>query len=61
MKHFLKETGKYLYDLSKIVLAVAVITPMFSEKLISYFPLYVASGLFLLGAILIYQGGKDDT
>lgn len=57
MNDFLKETGKYLYDISKIVLGLAIVTPLIKGDEISIFPILVAFILFVAGAIMIYKGG----
>ena len=35
MQDFLKETGKYLYDISKIVLGIGIVTPLIKGSEIS--------------------------
>jgi len=57
MNDFLKETGKYLYDISKIVLGLGIITPLIKNEEIAIFPIVVSLGLFLTGALMIYKGG----
>ena len=49
MKKVYLETGKYLYDISKITLGVAVITPLVKGGNISFIA-------FAIGAYLIKQG-----
>jgi len=59
-KEFLKESGKYLLDLSKIMFAIAFVTPLakgidFSLSFATMTMLVGASGLYLT-----YKGAKDD-
>ncbi len=58
MQDFLKETGKYLYDISKIVLGIGIVTPLIKGSEISIIPIGVAFCLFSTGAIMIYMGGQ---
>lgn len=58
MKDFLKETGKYLYDVSKILLGMAILTPLLKDGTIAYVAIAVSFGAFAVGAVLIYKGGE---
>lgn len=60
MKDLLKETGKYLYDVSKIILGVAIVTPLVKGGSISFVGLLVAAVAFGTGAYLIHKGGEYD-
>jgi len=60
MKHLLKELGKYFFDVSKIILAVAVITPIAKEIPVSIGALLLASVLFVVGAVLTHKGSKEN-
>ena len=60
MRHLFKEIGKYFFDLSKIILALAVITPIVKGVNITVGPLLIAGVLFAVGAIFTYSGGKED-
>ena len=57
LNDFLKETGKYLYDISKIVLIIGIVTPLIKDEDISLWPIAVAANLFIIGALMIYEGG----
>jgi len=59
MKDFLKESGKYLYDISKIILGLGIITPLLKNEAISIYPIFMTLVVFGIGAILIYRGGKE--
>lgn len=58
MKKLYFETGKYLYDISKIVLALAVITPFIKDESINVISLMIAPIIFVVGAILIKRSEK---
>ena len=60
MKHLFKEIGKYFFDLSKIILAIAVITPIVKGVNVTIGPLAIAGLLFAVGAMFTYTGGKED-
>jgi hypothetical protein len=57
MNEFLKETGKYCYDISKIILALAVFTPLVKNEPLNIVFIFVASGFIITGAFMIYKGG----
>jgi hypothetical protein len=61
MKKVYTETGKYLYDISKITLGLAVITPLIKGGSVNTYAVLVSALLFLGGAILIHKGDTDDT
>ena len=59
-KEFLKESGKYLLDLSKIMFAIALITPLAKGE---SFSIVFAVAVALVGAsgfYLTYKGAKDE-
>ena len=56
MKKVYTETGKYLYDISKIILGLAIITPLIRDEDISIYSLTIAGLVFLSGAFLIKKG-----
>jgi len=56
MKKVYAETGKYLYDISKIVLGLAVITPLIKDENMSMIALGSSFGIFSLGAFFIKKG-----
>ena len=59
-KEFLKESGKYLLDLSKIMFAIALITPLAKGQ---DFSIAFAIAIFFVGAsgfYLTYKGAKDE-
>ena len=58
MNDFLKETGKYLYDISKIVLGLGIITPFIKGTEISLYPIIASFIIFTMGAFMIYKGGS---
>jgi len=60
MKEVYIETGKYLYDISKIILGVAVITPIFKGGSYSITAICVSAISFICGAYLLHKGGNYD-
>jgi len=60
MKDLLKETGKYLYDISKIILGVAIVTPLVKGGSVSVAGIFIASAAFAACAYLIPKGGEYD-
>lgn len=58
LKELFKEIGKYLFDISKIVLGLAIVTPLVKEGSLSVYPIFISLLLFSSGATLIYLGGK---
>jgi len=56
MKKVYTETGKYLYDISKIVLGLAVITPLIKDESMSIIALGLSFVIFSLGAFFIKKG-----
>ena len=60
MKELLKELGKYFFDISKIVLAIAVLTPLVKSGSYNYYAISGAGILFILGAYITYKGVSDD-
>jgi len=56
MKRVYEETGKYLYDVSKIILAVAVITPLVKGGDYSILAILGSILIFSTGAYLIHKG-----
>jgi len=56
MKKVFAETGKYLYDISKIILGLVVITPLLKDESISITALSISFGAFLVGAYFIKKG-----
>jgi len=61
MKDLFKETGKYLYDISKIVLGLAVVTPLIKDEPVSIGDILTALVIFSTGAVMIYKGNKNDS
>ncbi len=61
MKDLFKETGKYLYDISKIVLGLAVVTPLIKDEPVSIGAILTALVIFSTGAVMIYKGNKNDS
>ncbi len=60
MKDLLKEIGKYFFDISKIVLAVAVLTPLVKDGSYNIYAIGGASMLFILGSYITYKGIQND-
>ena len=60
MKDFAKEIGKYFLDISKIILTVAIITPLVNGKEYSIVTVIVSAVIFLVGAYIIFIGGLID-
>jgi len=56
MKNLYIETGKYLYDISKIILGLAIVTPMIKDEQISVFAIILVVIVFSVGAVLIKKG-----
>ena len=56
MKKVYTETGKYLYDISKIVLGLAVITPLIKDESMSISALGISFAVFIVGAYFIKKG-----
>jgi len=56
MKKVYAETGKYFYDISKIVLGLAVITPLIKGGDLSITALGISFAMFIAGAYLIKKG-----
>lgn len=62
MKKVYEETGKYLYDISKIILGVAVITPIFKDGGgYSIIAISVSAISFIAGAYLLHKGDNYGT
>lgn len=59
-KETLKEIGKYHLDVSKILMALAVISPVVKEGSISYWVVLVIAVIFTVGVILINKGSNDE-
>ena len=56
----LKEAGKYILDLSKIMIAIAVITPFVKESHIEMLPHRIAGASSIVGLYLINKGVSDE-
>ena len=61
MQKVYTETGKYLYDLSKITLGLAVITPLIKGGDVNAYAIFASALLFFSGAIFIHKGENNDT
>ena len=61
MKKVYEETGKYLYDISKIVLGVAVITPIFKGGDYSIVAIFASAFSFIAGAYLLHKGENYES
>jgi len=60
MNNLLKELGKYFFDISKLLLGVAIITPLIKNKDISIISVIMAVMMFLLGITFTYKGGENE-
>ena len=56
MKKVYIETGKYLFDISKITLGIAVITPLVKGGGISITAFIMSFIAYVIGAFLISKG-----
>jgi len=59
-KETLKEVGKFILDLSKIIFAVAVITPFVKGSNFEILPVVVASAISVVGIYIMNKGVKDE-
>jgi len=60
MRNLLKELGKYFFDISKILLAIAVIAPYMKHEPVDMKNITIAGLIFVMGAVFHFQGGKDE-
>lgn len=59
-RDFLKEAGKYVLDLSKIMFAITFLTPLAKGQEFST-PLAIVTVVIALGGLyLTYKGAKND-
>ena len=59
-KETIKELGKLILDLSKIIIAIAVIAPLVKESDFHILPLFIGVITSGLGLFLINKGVKDE-
>ena len=59
-KETLKEIGKFHLDVSKILMALAVISPVVKEGSVSFGVVIVIAVIFAVGVILINKGASDE-
>ena len=59
-KEFLKEVGKFILDLTKIIFAIAIITPFVKDGSYNIYAIGGASVLFILGTYITYKGVQND-
>ncbi len=59
-KETLKESGKFILDLSKIIFAIAVITPFVKGSEFEIFPLIIASAISSIGIYIINKGALNE-
>ena len=59
-REFLKEAGKYILDLSKIMFAIAFITPLVKGMSINIPFTFAMIVVSFSGLYLTYKGAKDD-
>ena len=58
MRNLFKEFGKLIYDIAKIIFAVAIVTPLVKDNAISIYAIFVAVGLIAFGSYIIYKGDE---
>jgi hypothetical protein len=59
-KEFIKESGKFLLDLSKIMFAIAFISPLVQNNKISIIFATIVIIVASVGIFLIYKGTNND-
>lgn len=59
-KETLKELGKYFLDISKILLALVLITPFMKDGKISFIGIFLTLVLSGIGVYLTNKGAKDE-
>jgi len=59
-KETIKEMGKYLLDISKILLALAMITPLMKGGSVSFITIVLFAVLFVSGTHLTNKGAKNE-
>jgi len=59
-KETFKELGKYGLDISKILLALAIITPLIKDENVSFIVIVLFAVLFVSGTYLTNKGAKNE-
>lgn len=59
-KETLKELGKLILDVTKIVIAVVIITPFVKGGDIEILPIFSAVAMAGIGLYIINKGAKDE-
>ncbi len=59
-KETLKELGKFTLDLSKIIIAIAVVTPLVKESDFHIAPLLMGISTAIIGLYITNKGVKDE-
>ena len=59
-KETLKEIGKYFLDISKILIALTLISPMMKNNSFSFGAIFVVIILWGVGIYLTDKGSKDE-
>ncbi|MDA3053234.1 hypothetical protein OFO01_07280 [Campylobacter sp. JMF_01 NE2] len=59
-KETIKESGKLLLDLAKVIIAVAIVTPLVKNEAIGITPFIVALMISVVGMYLFNKGAKDE-
>jgi hypothetical protein len=59
-KETIKEIGKYFLDISKIFIALAIVSPFIKMGEVSLFAFIVTLGLLVLGLYYTNKGVKDE-
>lgn len=59
-KETIKEAGKYLLDISKIFIALAIVAPFVKEENVAAGAVIMIVSLALLGLYFTNKGAKDE-
>ncbi len=59
-KEAIKESGKLLFDFTKVVFAVALIAPFVNDTKFSIFPVLIGMTTAGIGLYLINKGTSDE-
>jgi len=59
-KETLKELGKFILDITKIVIAIVVITPFVKGGEVEILPIFSAVGMAGFGLYITNKGVKDE-
>jgi len=59
-KEFLKEVGKFILDLTKIIFAIAIITPFVKDGEFHIAPIVFATITAISGMYILKKGVEDE-